>query len=76
VVETPTVEEGLESSQPAIEHWRGDRVAQLERELEPYAEKKIRAERDVVEAPSTAEGLQQIVTTNALSGSRPRRHSI
>lgn len=61
VVETPTVEEGLESSQPAIEHWRGDSVAQLERELEPYAEEKIRIEREVVEAPSTAEGLQKVI---------------
>lgn len=61
VVETPGADEGLESSKPAIEHWRGDSIGRLEGQLQPYASEKIEIAQEIVEAPSTPEGLQNVI---------------
>lgn len=61
VVETPAADEGLESSKPAIEHWRGDSVGRLEGQLQPYANENIDIAQEIVEAPSTPEGLQSVI---------------
>ncbi len=63
VVETPADEEGLESARPAVEHWRADDRGRLAQAIAPYATEDIDIAQEIVEAPSTAEGLQLVVDT-------------
>jgi len=61
VVETPADEEGLESAQPAVQHWHADDAGRLAREVEAYAAEDTDIAQEIVDAPSTAEGLQSVV---------------
>ena len=64
VVETPADEEGLESAQPAVQHWHSDDEARVASEVEACAAEGIDIAQEVVDAPSTAEGLQSVVDTH------------
>ena len=61
VVETPADEEGLESARPAVEHWHVDDQGRLAQAIEPYATEDVDIAQEVVDAPSTAEGLQLVI---------------
>ncbi|HSN81135.1 MAG TPA: universal stress protein [Polyangiales bacterium] len=61
VVETPADEEGLASVQSAIERWHADDEARLTDELEAQKTQDVEIEQQIVDAPSTAEGLQAVV---------------
>ncbi len=61
VVETPADEEGLESARPAVEHWHDDGQGRLAQAIEPYASEDVDIAQEVVDAPSTAEGLELII---------------
>ncbi|MGB5696982.1 MAG: universal stress protein [Polyangiales bacterium] len=61
VVETPADEEGLESARPAVEHWHVDDQERLAQAIEPYATEGVDIAQEVVDAPSTAEGLQLVI---------------
>lgn len=61
VVETPADEEGLESARPAVEHWHVDDQGRLAKAIEPYATDDVDIAQEVVDAPSTAEGLQLVI---------------
>ncbi|MBW1876353.1 MAG: universal stress protein [Deltaproteobacteria bacterium] len=64
VVETPADEEGLESAQPAVQHWHIDDEARVASEVEACAAEGIDIAQEIVDAPSTAEGLQSVVDTH------------
>jgi nucleotide-binding universal stress UspA family protein len=61
VVETPADEEGLESARPAVEHWHVDDQGRLAQAIEPYATEDVDIAQEVVDAQSTAEGLQLVI---------------
>jgi len=61
VVETPADEEGLESARPAVQHWHADDAARLARDVEAYGADDIDVSTEIVDAPSTASGLQSVV---------------
>lgn len=61
VVETPTDEDALESARPALERWHTDNQARLAQAIEPYTSEDLDIAQEVVDAPSTAEGLQLVI---------------
>lgn len=61
VVETPADEEGLASVQSAIEQWHADDEARLTESLRPQATEDVEIAQEIVDASSTAEGLQAVV---------------
>ena len=61
VVETPAEEEGLDAAWPTVEHWRADDQGRLAQAIESYATEDIDIAQEIVDAPSTAEGLQRII---------------
>lgn len=61
VVETPADEDGLESARPAVEHWHVDDQERLAQAIEPYATEDVDIAQEVVDAQSTAEGLQLVI---------------
>jgi len=61
VVETPAEEEGLASVQSAIERWHADDEARLTDALEAQAADDVEITQEIVDASSTAEGLQAVV---------------
>jgi len=61
VVETPADDEGLEASQPAIEHWHVNDIERLKREIETCVDVEFDITQEIVDALSTAEGLQSVV---------------
>ena len=65
VVETPADDEGLESARPAVQHWHADDAARLARDIEAYGTDDIDVSTEIVDAPSTASGLQSVVDAHA-----------
>jgi nucleotide-binding universal stress UspA family protein len=61
VVERPADEEGLASTKPAVEHWREVTRGRLARAIESYAAEGVNVAQELVDAPSTPEGLQLVV---------------
>ena len=64
VVETPADEEGLESAGTAVQRWHADDAARLARDIEACGAGDIDVSTEIVDAPSTASGLQSIVDTH------------
>lgn len=65
VVETPADEEGLESAHPAVQHWHADDAGRLARDIEAHGADDIDISTEIVDAPSTADGLQSVVDARA-----------
>lgn len=61
VVETPADEEGLVSARPAVRHWHADDAGRLAREVQANAAEDVDIAQEIVDAPSTAEGLESVV---------------
>lgn len=67
VVETPSDEEGLATVQGAIERWHADDEARLADAIEAQATEDVEIAQQIVDAPSTAEGLQAVVEAHGAS---------